>query len=557
MANLHPSVFTAMTMLMSGGMPFDVASGYVGNMMAESIYTPTSGIRPTAKSPTDSEGRFAYGSSQWRGGRKTKLQNYIESYGLSMDSLPGQLRFMLEEINPESSFKDPTSAQNHAKMMELYDQGIFGGIDTITDAVEGAFYRADPRTVPSFDPSNEADRNSLKIYNDGMNLRRKYAKMIHDLGAEHFGGANNNLPQNSNKKASLISQLTGGLGGLLGGGGGNNDGINWGGLAMGANAMSMFPDPSLNQAIALRQENQKAANQLAQGRNRVQQYIDAMPAGPMKDKYMAMVQSNVDPKDIFKSMIQNRGDIMDQEGGFRKEFYNHAYVANYRKLIPHYEDLVSQVTSGSPADDLAIIFRFMKLLDPRSTVRESEQASVQQLGGIPAWAGAFYNQVVGAGSLTDVQRNFILKTSRDIFNQAKRNYENVSQQTTERIDRYGNMDVRNIIEPLGISEEQYEKGEEYISNLAIDDRLTTPPKIEEMLPQGGSLGDVWEDMRTQGLIKNSIFVKLEDEYRRTFNNNDFRQMWKAGHFSKAEKRKIKEYLENKYPTYTHDYLNLD
>ena len=279
MANLHPSVFTAMTMLMSGGMPFDVASAYVGNMMAESIYTPTSGISPTAKSPSDSEGRFAYGSSQWRGGRKTKLQNYLDSYGLSMDSLPGQLRFMLEEIDPESSYRDPTSAQNHAKMMELYNQGVFGGIDGITNAVEGAFYRADPRTIPGFDPSNEADRNSLKIYNDGMNLRRKYAKMINDLGAEHFGGANNNFPPNPNKKASLINQLTSGLGGLLGGG----DGLNKGNLAMAFNAMRLNPDPTLNQVIGMRQEKQAEANKLAQGQTRLQRYIDGLPAGPMKD----------------------------------------------------------------------------------------------------------------------------------------------------------------------------------------------------------------------------------------------------------------------------------
>lgn len=540
-------------MLMSGGMPFDVASGYVGNMMAESIYTPTSGISPTAKSPSDSGGNFAYGSSQWRGGRKTKLQNYLESYGLSMDSLPGQLRFMLEEVDPESSYRDPTSAQNHAKMMELYNQGVFGGIDGITNAVEGAFYRADPRTVPGFDPSNEADRNSLKIYNDGMNLRRKYAKMINDLGAEHFGGANNNFPPNPNKKASLINQLTSGLGGLLGGG----DGLNKGNLAMGFNAMRLNPDPTLNQVIGMRQEKQAEADKLAQGQTRLQKYIDGMPAGPMKDKFMAMLQSNVEPNEIFKSMIQNRGDIMDQEGAFRKEFYNHEYVSNYRSMIPFYDDLVSMAVRGQPADDLAIVFRFMKLLDPRSTVREGEQASVQQLGGIPAWAGAFYNQVVGAGGLTETQRNFILQTSRDIFNQSKKNYENVAQQTTERIDRYGNMDIRNVIEPLGISTEQYEKGEKYISDLAIDDRLTTPPKIEEMLGQGASLGDVWEDMRNQGLISNSIFVKLEDEYGRSFNNNDFRQMWKAGHFSKAEKIKIKRYLQEKYPEYDHSYLQID
>ena len=88
-------------------------------------------------------------------------------------------------------------------------------------------------------------------------------------------------------------------------------------------------------------------------------------------------------------------------------------------------------------------------------------------------------------------------------------------------------------------------------------RLTTPPKIEEMLPRGASLSDVWLDMEREGLINNSIFIKLRDEYNREFNGNDFRNMWKAGHFSKQDKIKIKRYLQEKYPTYRHDYLNLD
>lgn len=542
-----------MTQLLSSGMPFDIASGFIGNMMVENMYNPTRGFQGHIESPPDDEGRFALGLNQWRGARQDKLRSFQEMYGLPVDDLSGQVRFMLEELK-DSEYKDPTSFQNYQDVLKMYQQGTFGDIGGITEALEKAYYRADPSKASGYDPTNPDHRSAYNTYLNSLKMRRDKAKMINDLGANFFGGNNNNLPPNPNKKASLISQLTGGLGGLLGGG---NDGINWGGLAMGLNSMRLTPDPTLNQAISLRMENQKEANKLAQGRNRVQQYINAMPAGPMKDKYMAMVQSNVDPKDIFKSMIQNRGDIMDQEGAFRKEFYNHEYVSNYRSLIPHYEDLVSQVTSGSPSDDLAIIFRFMKLLDPRSTVRQSEQASVQQLGGIPAWAGAFYNQVVGAGALTDVQRNFILQTSRDIFNQAKRNYEGVAQQTKERIDRYGNMDVRNIIEPLGIDADQYQKGEDYISSLSIDERLTTPPKIEEMLPRGASLSDVWLDMEREGLINNSIFIKLRDEYNREFNGNDFRNMWKAGHFSKQDKIKIKRYLQEKYPTYRHDYLNLD
>ena len=75
MANLHPSVFSIMTQLLSSGMPFDIASGFVGNMMVENMYTPTKGFRGNIRSPEDNEGRYALGINQWRGGRQDKEFN--------------------------------------------------------------------------------------------------------------------------------------------------------------------------------------------------------------------------------------------------------------------------------------------------------------------------------------------------------------------------------------------------------------------------------------------------------------------------------------------------
>jgi hypothetical protein len=530
-------------------MPFDVASGYVGNMMAESIYTPTSGINPTAKSPSDGRGRFAYGSSQWRAGRKTKLQNYLESYGLSMDSLPGQLRFMLEEVDPESSYRDPTSAQNHAKMMELYNQGVFGGIDGITNAVEGAFYRADPRTVPGFDPSNEADRNSLKIYNDGMNLRRKYAKMINDLGAEHFGGANNNFPPNPNKKASLINQLTGSLGGLLGGG--NNDGINWGGLAMGANAMSMFPDPTLNQAIALRQQNQKEANKLAQGQTRLQKYIDGMPAGPMKDKYMAMLQSNIDPNDIFKDMIQNRSKLFDQTSGLRDEFEKRKPVAYWNMMSGFYEDLIGKVESPGGATDMAIVFRYMKLLDPTSAVREKEYATAANIGGVPAWIGALFNHVKGSGQLEAGQRAEFLRASKVLYDGAKERYQNEVENYTGLVDSY-DMDVNQVIIQPKIDEEKIARGDKIIDELVTGRNNMVDFNSFDLSSKLSDIGvrrDFVEGLVEEGLLRDDELALVQQRFAQelrptnTFSINELKDIYEM--LMTPEKReKFKKFIEN-------------
>ena len=54
--------------------------------------------------------------------------------------------------------------------------------------------------------------------------------------------------------------------------------------------------------------------------------------------------------------------------------------------------------------DLAMIFAFMKMLDPRSVVREGEQAQAQGTGGLFDQLVNNYNKLLGGGSLTDMQR---------------------------------------------------------------------------------------------------------------------------------------------------------
>ena len=460
MANLHPSVFSIMTQLLSSGMPFDIASGFVGNMMVENMYTPTKGFRGNIRSPEDNEGRYALGINQWRGGRQDKLRSFQESYGLPVDDLSGQVRFMLEELK-DSAYKDPTSFQRYKDFMNLYNQGVFTDIGGITEALEKAYYRADPRTMPNYDPTNPNHRNQVNTYLNSLKMRRDKAKMINDLGANFFGGNNNNLPPNPNKKASLISQLTGGLGGLLGGG---NDGINWGGLAMGLNSMRLTPDPTLNQAIALRMENQKEANKLAEGQTRLQQYITSMPAGPMKDKYMAMLQSNIDPNDIFKDMIQNRSKLFDQTTTLRSEFEKRKPVAYWNMMSGFYEDLISKVDSPGGATDMAIVFRYMKLLDPTSAVREREYATAANIGGVPAWIGALFNHVKGSGQLEAGQRAEFLRASKILYDGAKDRYMKEVDNYTGLVDRY-NMDVDQVIIKPQIDEEKIKKGDEIIKNL--------------------------------------------------------------------------------------------
>lgn len=59
---------------------------------------------------------------------------------------------------------------------------------------------------------------------------------------------------------------------------------------------------------------------------------------------------------------------------------------------------------GSAADDVAMIFGFMKVLDPTSVVREGEQATAQNTAGVPERIRNAYNRLLTGERLSPEQR---------------------------------------------------------------------------------------------------------------------------------------------------------
>ena len=76
-------------------------------------------------------------------------------------------------------------------------------------------------------------------------------------------------------------------------------------------------------------------------------------------------------------------------------------------------DSMSSIAKGdlSPTSSIALIFQFMKSLDPQSSVREGEYATASKAGGIPESVWQAYNNAL-TGTLTKEKRNMILETSR-------------------------------------------------------------------------------------------------------------------------------------------------
>jgi len=127
------------------------------------------------------------------------------------------------------------------------------------------------------------------------------------------------------------------------------------------------------------------------------------------------------------------------------------------------------------AADIALIFNYMKLLDPGSVVREGEFATARNAGGIPDRVVAIYNGLVKGDILSkEVRTSFVaaaeevLKPYRDQFHATKIRYSNLAKSEGVEPDRV----VMN--DPFsGLTEEKYE--ERYTKDWYIKHGFTPSP----------------------------------------------------------------------------------
>jgi len=102
-----------------------------------------------------------------------------------------------------------------------------------------------------------------------------------------------------------------------------------------------------------------------------------------------------------------------------------------------YNRVIASAKNPSAAGDLALIFNYMKVLDPGSTVREGEFATAQNSGSISDIVRAKYNSVRTGERLSQTQRDDFVNRSTALFNSAKQQQESTNKTYSERAAAFG------------------------------------------------------------------------------------------------------------------------
>jgi hypothetical protein len=122
------------------------------------------------------------------------------------------------------------------------------------------------------------------------------------------------------------------------------------------------------------------------------------------------------------------GPDVKGEMDVRKEFNSLKTVKDYNEIERAFATINS--ITDSAAGDMGLIFSYMKILDPGSTVREGEYASAENARGVPEYIRGIYNRVTRGERLTKDQR-------ADFRGQAENMYSAARWRMSRELDRYG------------------------------------------------------------------------------------------------------------------------
>jgi len=111
-------------------------------------------------------------------------------------------------------------------------------------------------------------------------------------------------------------------------------------------------------------------------------------------------------------IIPLQGKVFGNEKDLRGEFQ--AQVKPYVELGQAYQKIETAAKNPSPAGDIAMVYGFMKVLDPSSVVREGEFATAQNAGSVPDSVRNMYNKALNGERLNEKIRSDFLQQARNL-----------------------------------------------------------------------------------------------------------------------------------------------
>ncbi len=194
--------------------------------------------------------------------------------------------------------------------------------------------------------------------------------------------------------------------------------------------------------FALVNNDQAMADELSGIAQESEQNIMAIQEAVTGLKYQADLEK-------YKVELENeklKAPDYGAESKLRGEYFTRTKDNKYSDIAQSYDKILN--APDNAAGDLGLIFSFMKLLDPASTVREGEFANAQNATGVPAKVLNAYNNALTGQRLNPNQREEFKGTARTYVEPVFRQQQEAEQYFTQLARQQG-IDPSKIIGGYG------------------------------------------------------------------------------------------------------------
>jgi hypothetical protein len=160
------------------------------------------------------------------------------------------------------------------------------------------------------------------------------------------------------------------------------------------------------------------------------------------NKFIESIPKNMTPEQRERLIIEEKKQTKEDKErirtnttALRKEFNN--LTKTDREIAVAFEKVQKSAQNPSAASDVALIFAYMKLLDPGSVVREGEFATAQNAGGIPDRVIAQYNRARDGEMLSTAIRQDFLQSAQLVIAPYREQFEATKSRYTTLAEEQG------------------------------------------------------------------------------------------------------------------------
>lgn len=377
--------------LIQRGMPGHVADGFITNFKDESGLNP--GINEAMPLVPGSRGGF--GLAQWTGPRRVALERFAAAKGVSPADPDLQMDFLMQELQGSEA----DAGQSIMSAQTPQDAAVRVARDFLRPSPENlnrrvAAYSGGPVQMASND--DMAALPSAQPVSNERGTPSKQELLATVLTDEWADPA---------LKAAVLQRLM------------PKQPIEVNGRLVDPNSYQVLADFSEKKAPKVetfeRPDGTKVTREYRDGKWQA-------PAGETE----APTGAGVLPK-----------DQRDAANQLRDEFNTNA-VKPYSAAREGYEKVIAGANDDSASGDIALIFGFMRTLDPNSTVREGEFATAQNAGGVSDTVRNAYNRAISGERLNPEQRQRFITTAENQFGVAQRTFDGEAQRYTGLASQY-------------------------------------------------------------------------------------------------------------------------